>query len=694
MSPAGSYEGIVAAVQAGADAVYFGAGEFNARRNARNLGAEELPEAMRYCRLRGVKTYITVNTLVTDRELLAAKELVLQLAAWGADALIIQDLGMARMVRALVPDMPIFASTQMAIHNLPGALAAQRLGFSRVVLARELPLEQIAFIAKRTELEVEVFTHGALCMGYSGLCYFSSAVGGRSGNRGLCAQPCRMPYTFFGSRTDPYLSLKDLCAGNHLKALEEAGVKSFKIEGRMKRPEYTAMATQIYRRAIDSGQPIPKEDMVKLETLFSRSGFTDGYLTGQKGESMFGARSEADRHTSRSLYKEAQQIYQKEPERPCVRVDFAFTARAGEAMRLEAIDQDGLTYESQSTVAEAAQTRATAASEVAGYLQKTGGTVFYPGTVKVNLDKDLRVAPGAVNAMRRTALEALTAMRRKVPGRETFDWQPGLQRLPFEGDLEYIFSFLKLEQVTPGILERRPALIYLPLMEMVKQADMVGALISHGQDMAPAMPRIVWDSEWPEVLLALKKLKGLGVTSVLCSNISQLELLRPLGFALRGDHTLNIMNSQSMKELKSLGAGTCAVSFEMNLAQIRDLSQTLPCELLAYGRLPLMITENCVIRRRTGNCTCEGTGSALIDKTGRSFPLMPEEKCRTAIYNADKLYLADKAEELKALGVRWLRLSFTTENHKECAAIVSAYLDGEAAPPKNLTRGLYFRGVE
>lgn len=247
LSPAGSFEAMTAAVRAGADAVYFGAGGFNARRNAKNFGDDELASAMRYCHLRGVKTYVTVNTLVTDRELQEAKGLIARLNELGADALIVQDLGIARMARALAPDLPLHGSTQMTVHSLGGVLAAHKLGLERVVLSRELPLEEIRFICQRSPIEIEVFCHGALCMSYSGQCFLSSAIGGRSGNRGLCAQPCRMNYAFFGGAPSPLLSLKDLSAAGHLRALAEAGVKCLKIEGRMKRPEYVALATKTYK---------------------------------------------------------------------------------------------------------------------------------------------------------------------------------------------------------------------------------------------------------------------------------------------------------------------------------------------------------------------------------------------------------------------------------------------------------------
>ncbi len=695
MSPAGSYDGVVAAVRGGADAVYFGAGDFNARRGARNLNDEELPEAIKYCRLRGVKTYITVNTLVTDRELSEARALVGRLNAWGADALIVQDLGMARMIRAVAPDMPIHASTQMTIHNLAGAMAAKKLGFSRVVLSRELPLSEIEFISRRAGIETEVFCHGALCMCYSGQCYFSAAVGGRSGNRGMCAQPCRMQYSFFGSSPGYHLSLKDLSLASYLGRMEAAGVTCVKIEGRMKRPEYTALVTNIYKRAITSGAPPTKDELDKLETVFSRSGFTDAYLTETKGPDMFGMRSEEDKQSSRAIYKEAAQIYESQPETPRIGVDMLFTARAGSPMTLCVRDLDGNEHITEALPAEAAVTQPSTASEIAVCLRKTGGTVFFPANMKVTVDPGLRVPASAVNAIRRSALESLSNLRRRPPQRGEGEWQPGVKRLPYDGGQKFIFSFLKLEQVTPDVLERRPDMIYLPLSEVARHADIISQIIKRGQPVVPVLPRIIWDRQWPQALGELRAAKEAGVTAIVCTNLGQLELLRPLGLELRCDYGLNVMNSQSIKELKSLGAASCTLSFELNMPQIRDISASIDSELIVYGRLPLMITENCVIKRRNGSCVCDGPPNAIIDKTGRSFPLVKEEYCRTAIYNSEKLYLADRPDDLRASGVRWLRLCFTTENNKECASVVADYMDGEpAAMPERMTRGLYYRGVQ
>ena len=693
MSPAGSLEGVIAAVRGGADAVYFGTGDFNARRNAKNLEGEDLQEAMRFCRLRGVKTYVTLNTLLTDRELTRARETVLRLSELGADALIVQDLGVARMVRAAAPDLPIHASTQMTIHDLEGVKQAAELGFSRVVLSRELPLTEIEHICKHSPVEIEIFVHGALCMCYSGQCYLSAAIGGRSGNRGLCAQPCRMRYSFPGGEPGNPLSLKDVSMARHLAQLEAAGVHTLKIEGRMKRPEYTALVTKIYQSALRERREPTAAELEQLRTVFSREGFTDGYLLGQKGPQMFGTRQEESGREARALYKEAQAIYETQPEPPSVPVSMTFRARAGEEMTLTVRDRDGFSYETAGQEAEPALRRATTEEEIRSALGKTGGTVFFPETMDIQLDPGLRASAAAVNAMRRQALEGLALLRRKPPQRRTGEWQPGLRREGHPGEPEMILSFRSAEQLSGAILRTNPAMVWLPLGEIDRHRDMIRALGQKGIRFAAVLDRVCFDSQWPEQEERLGRLAQAGVRDVAVTNLGQLPRLRGRDFTLHGDFGLNIMNSQSIKELRQLGLDSCTLSFEMTLPQIRDMSLGLDSQILIYGRFPLMITENCIARNEGRGCPCDGSPTQLLDKTGRAFPVMKEEHCRTTLYNSEPLWLADKLEELSGLGLRWLRMNFTTETAEEIENILRAYAMGSAMPP-HTTRGLYYRGVQ
>ena len=298
LSPAGSPESVIAAVQNGADAIYLGLGNFNARRGAKNFTSEEFERAVRYCRVRGCKVYVTLNTLVNDREVETALQTARLASEAGADGIIIQDLGLAAAIRQYLPDIPLHASTQMSIHNLAGVETAAELGMTRAVLAREFSFEQIRYITQNAPIETEVFVHGALCFCHSGQCYMSALIGQRSGNRGMCAQPCRLQYSLGGRMDDHPLSLRDNCLVEHLQELEEAGVASLKIEGRMKRPEYTAIVTKIYSTALrERRQPSP-EELEDLEKAFSRQGFTQGYLRGDQ-EDMFGVRGEPDKDSER-----------------------------------------------------------------------------------------------------------------------------------------------------------------------------------------------------------------------------------------------------------------------------------------------------------------------------------------------------------------------------------------------------------
>ena len=385
LSPAGSPEGVVAAVQNGADAVYMGFGDFNARRNAKNFSEEEFSKAAEYCRVRGVKTYVTLNTLVSDRELPRAAEQAKIACRLGADAVLVQDLGVLLAVRQSVPDLPVHASTQMTIHNLEGARVAAAMGIRRIVLARELSSNEIAEICSKAPVEVEVFVHGALCMSYSGQCYMSAVIGRRSGNRGLCAQPCRLNYSTGGHDADYLLSLKDNCLIGYLDELEKMGVTSVKIEGRMKRPEYAAIVTGIYSRAIREGKPPTAEDMAALQAAFSRQGFTDGYYTDRKDVQMLGVREENDEKDA-TIFSTARKNYLN-GEFQRVPVRFAGVIKRDQHAKLAARDDRGNLASTEGPVPEPAFHKELTQTRLQTQLYKTGGTPFYCIGVKGEIDR-------------------------------------------------------------------------------------------------------------------------------------------------------------------------------------------------------------------------------------------------------------------------------------------------------------------
>ena len=415
LSPAGSMEALRAAVQNGANAVYLGYDAFNARMGARNFSVDELQEAIVYCHVRGVQVHLTLNTLVSDREMARAAEVIRTAAVLGVDAFIVQDLGVVALCREIAPEVPIHASTQMSIHSLEGVQQAAELGVSRVVLSRELPREEIAHICRRSPVEIEVFVHGALCMCYSGQCYLSSVIGRRSGNRGQCAQPCRLPYGYGRFEPNRYpLSLKDNCLVEYLDDLRRLGVSSLKIEGRMKRPEYVAVVTKAYRTALD-GKRVTEEDLRELEAVFSRQGFTQGYYEGKTGADMFGVRQEPEEN--RELFAAARATYESGEN---IRIPIRFYAmiRRDEPAQLAVEDDAGHVCKANGPIPEEAQVRALTEEELAERLGKTGGTPYVCAQVRARIDPGLMLPASAINAMRRDALAILTAQRGRAPKRQ------------------------------------------------------------------------------------------------------------------------------------------------------------------------------------------------------------------------------------------------------------------------------------
>lgn len=691
LAPAGSMEALRAAVCNGADAVYLGADTFNARINARNFSAADLQEAVVYCHVRGVKVHLTLNTLVLDREMPRAAELIRLAASCGVDAFIVQDLGVVSLCRQLAPDVPIHASTQMSIHSLEGVMEAAALGCSRVVLARELPAEEIAHICKKSPVEIEVFVHGALCMCYSGQCYLSSVIGRRSGNRGQCAQPCRLPYGYGRFESTRYpLSLKDNCLAGELDELRRMGVASIKIEGRMKRPEYVAIVTRAYRTVLNGGKLMPS-DLQELETAFSRQGFTDGYFRGQTGSDMFGRRQEGE--DTADLFASARGTYEQgEPQRIGVR--FYAMIRRGEPAQLAVEDPDGNLCRTRGPVPEQAVYRSLTPQDLEQQLKKTGGTPYLCTAVRSSLDPDLMLPASAINAMRRDVIAELTAKRgRAAPARlNAYDEPPRYDGIA--GEPQLTIAVRTAGQITSRMLSMKPTVLYVPLSELAEHPDLPQR-VSVETQLAAILPRVIWSGELAPVARQLRTVYEMGVRQVLAGNLGQLHIARAAGFAVRGDFGLNIVNSRAMRYLREQGLDSQLLSFELTLPQIRDISKAVPAELLIYGRLPLMLMENCVMKNRTGICACQTGTVRLVDRVGEEFPIVKDPgTCRNVLLNGKKLYLLDKKDALRGMGLWALRLQFTTENPGEIDKVLMDYQGRAVFDAGSYTRGLYSRGVE
>ena len=691
LAPAGSMEALRAAVCNGADAVYLGADTFNARMNARNFSAADLQEAVVYCHVRGVKVHLTLNTLVLDREMPRAAELIRMAASCGVDAFIVQDLGMVSLCRQLAPDVPIHASTQMSIHSLEGVLEAAALGCSRVVLARELPAEEIAHICKKSPVEIEVFVHGALCMCYSGQCYLSSVIGRRSGNRGQCAQPCRLPYGYGRFESTRYpLSLKDNCLAGELDELRRMGVASIKIEGRMKRPEYVAIVTRAYRTVLNGGK-LTQTDLQELETAFSRQGFTDGYFKGQTGSDMFGRRQESE--DTADLFASARATYEQ-GETQRIGVRFYAMIHRGQPARLAVEDPDGNLCRTYGPVPEQAVYRSLTVQDLEQQLKKTGGTPYLCTSVRSSLDPDLMLPASAINAMRRDVIAELTAKRGRAekPHLNAYDEPPRYDGI--SGEPQLTVAVRTADQITSRMLSMKPTVLYVPLSELVEHPELRQRVGVETQ-LAAILPRVIWSGELVPIARQLRTVYDMGVRQVLAGNLGQLHIARAAGFAVRGDFGLNIVNSRAMRYLREQGLDSQLLSFELTLPQIRDISKAVPAEVLIYGRLPLMLMENCVIKNRTGTCTCQTGTVRLVDRVGEEFPIVKDPgTCRNVLLNGKKLYLLDKKDAFRGMGLWALRLQFTTENPSEIDKVLMDYQGRAVFDAGSYTRGLYSRGVE
>ena len=690
LSPAGSVDALRAAVCNGADAVYLGVEAFNARHGAKNFKLDDLAEAVRYCHVRGVQVHLTLNTLVSDREMPEAAKTVAAAARAGVDAFIVQDLGMLALCRSIAPRVPLHASTQMSIHSLEGVKEAAALGVSRVVLARELPQKDIAFICRNSPVEIEVFVHGALCMCYSGQCYMSSVIGRRSGNRGQCAQPCRLPYGFDRFEEKYPLSLKDNCLVQYVRELERLGVASVKIEGRMKRPEYVATATRIYREAIDTGSA-GTESLRALRAAFSRQGFTQGYYLEKVGPEMFGTR--VAEKEDKALLQAARASYEN-AEMQRVPVDFYAIVARGQNVMLAVQDDLGNVCKTQGAPAQDAVSRELTQEELTARLQKTGGTPYLCRTVRCVLERGLSVSAAELNRLRREVLMQLSAVRGRRSEPELGAYSeparvPGSKNPPL-----LTISVRKTSQVTARLLALKPAVLYVPLSEILAQPESYRALAGR-QTVAAIAPRVVRDDEMPGFLSSLGRLPALGIRRVLTGNLGQIPAAQSRGLEVAGDFGLNLYNSRAMQQMHARGLVSATASFEMTLPQIRDLSKPLPTEAIVYGRLPLMLTEHCLMKNRAGVCACETDSTKLVDRIGEEFRVVRDcGTCRSVLLNGKKLYLLDKKDELRRLGLWAVRLSFTTENPAEIDGVLAAWRGEAHFDPGACTRGLYLRGVE
>lgn len=653
LAPAGSPEALRAAVAAGADAVYLGGSGFNARANAVNFDEAAMAEAIAHCHAYGVKVYVTLNTLLYDRELEDFLAYAAVLYRMGVDAVIVADRGAMRLLAKYLPGLPVHASTQASAHSVAGIDDLVALGATRVVPARELSLADIRTAVERSKAEIEAFLHGALCVSYSGQCLFSSLVGGRSGNRGECAQPCRLPYN--GGYP---ISLKDLSLADHIPALIDSGVASLKIEGRMKSAAYVYGVTAIYRRLLDEERPATREEHSRLRELFSRGGFTDGYFTGHADKPMTGIRSEQDKADSRALSDFTI------PERK-IPLRGEAVILSGEPARLTLTTQDGRTATVTGETPAAAKNAPLTEEGLCERLCRMGGTPFSlaPQDVRVTLSPGLNLSPGAINALRRAATGALVAPA-KSRAEVTLPAGAGRPARAPRAEKAWrtaLFYSHRLPDALGDLLSDFD-LYFLPLDEWERAASLPSGVY---------VPPVVHDHERAGVLALLKKAYEAGIRYALCGNAGMIAAVKEIGFAVIGDFRLNITNRESAAAWRESGLLSCILSPELALPQLRDIGWG---STVVYGRLPLMLTERCFTRETHG---CEQCGKGVLtDRRSMRFPMLREYPHRTLICNSLPTYMGDKRAALSAIAPIGEHFIFTIETEKEATRVLQAYRAG------------------
>ncbi|WP_332376168.1 DUF3656 domain-containing protein [Faecalibacterium taiwanense] len=684
LAPVGNEEMLRAAVFSGADAVYLGFSGFNARTSANNFNADTLKDAVTFCHARGVAVHVALNTTVYGGELPALEQAIRAVAASGADAVICQDLAVATLIGKIAPQLPRHGSTQMSVHSLQGALELKELGFTRVVLARELSMPEVEHITKHCGIETECFVHGALCMCVSGQCYMSAFLGGRSGNRGSCAGPCRLP---FEANTLPegkpgrlhHLSLKDNSVIDKLDKLQALGVASAKIEGRLRTPEYVAAAVS----ACLAGREGRAYDRDLLKNAFSRSGFTSGYLDGKIDGTMFGVRSEADAEQTKKTLPMLRELYRRERSRVPVKMKLEIE-EGGE--KLTVTDADGSKAFAYGD-AEPQPARTDPTESLHRSLAKTGGTPFAveDQDIAVEMDGGPWFIPGsAVNELRREALDALLKKREVLrPWPTTEEHVPALplRTLPPHRTLRARFE--SWEQVPERALDGVEYLI-LP----IAQADRVPR--EWRAKTLLELPRVMFGKLEEDTARRIAATQDSGFAGYEVSNIAHLRLCR--GLPMSGSFGLNITNQLAAQFYADNGLGSMLILPEVKDSDISTIAPThngrpVPTGVLVYGHMPLMITRACPLQNIHDCAHCDKTG-VLTDRKAKKFPVRCGLGVRT-IYNPVPIYMGDKPG---ALTVDYGVAYFTLESREEAAKILEM-IRTHAPFEGDFTRGLYFKGT-
>ena len=649
LAPAGDKAALISAIANGADAVYFGLDIFNARIRAENFTLENVEEQIILCHAHGVKAYVTLNTQLYNKELPLMLEYVGKLYEKGIDALIVADFGVASLIKRYYPDFEIHASTQASVHNKNGAeLLNKELGFSRVVLARELDKGSIEYISNSDEYETEIFVHGAHCMSVSGQCLASFCMGGRSGNRGECAQPCRLPYSIGKEKGYP-LSLKDMSLSTHIEEILNSGTASLKIEGRMKSSTYVGGTVKIWRELLGKKRSANKQELSTLEALFSRGGFTDGYFTGNINKTMLGVRSDKDKEASLLQEKESVEL---DKVGICLRAELYI----GKKSKLT-LTHMGKSVTAYGDVVERANNAPMSYEDVKKNLIKFGSTPFYVQDLDIKMDEGIIIKNSSLNALRRASIQMLFETGRKAK-------EIALEKPKTDTSLGKIKTaiFESIEQIPENS-------DYFDIV-FISAEEYFCSLSDKSRVNGIALPPVVLDKEWSEVKKMLSYAQYEGIKYALVSNIGQIERVKKFGFEIIADFRFNIFNSYTLEFLNGLNIKRAIVSPELSLAQLRDFKNQ---SIIAYGKLPVMVTHKCVLKDTVG---CKAGKGYLKDRQGAMLYTRCEFGHRNVIYNSVPIYMADKIKDIENYSHHFI---FSDESDCEAYKIIEAYKKGQPA---------------
>lgn len=698
MSPAGSLEAVIAAVQSGCDIVYIGAALTEPEGGVEGFTPDQLARAFRYCRVRGCRCVLALGALAPDEKLDRLCREAVFAAKNGADAILVQDLGLGRVLRAVLPEMPLWGDVRMGISTRDGLLAAAALGFSRVTLAPELDVEQIRAICKDSPIETIVYAHGHLCFARAGQCYMGAFSGAVPQGSGWCADLCRRRFDLGGRLDDYPLSMKDLCLLDHVGALSDAGVTCVAIEGHDRSAEYVAFATNLYARRIGEHVAPTAQERQDLQTYFSPNGITDAYLAGGESADMFAPPEEdvrertfREKRDARRVRAEIRKKYITE-ERRRVPLSFYAVIQPGQPAAFAAEDARGNRAVVTGYEPVDLGRPGIPASRVRDILYRTAGTPYACREVNCRVDESLDYPDEAVEDARKELIAKVSALSREIAEPTVAEAPPLAAGGAHTAPPQIICQITRPEQLSRELAHCEPDRLYVPL-EIAAQGD--GALDvfrDMGIPIAAVLPRAVNEGEMDAVWSLAERARLYGAAELVGGNLGYVRMARELGMPLRGDYGLNAANSRALEALAQAKFASATVSPELSMKQIEALVKPLDTEMIVYGRMPVMVSEHCIIRTSAERCACDKP-VMMHDANGEQYPVLKEYGCRNVIFDKTKIFLADRAERYESAGLWGARLLFSSESARECVQVLQRYKRRGDYAPNGVGRGLYGKGM-